>query len=63
MAARSQQFSRCYVIVFVLLPDLEKSPVHFFEFIFSGVPESGRVPTLGGLLDPLFLPHGATGGT
>ncbi|KAH3846547.1 hypothetical protein DPMN_089142 [Dreissena polymorpha] len=31
MAARSQQLSSCHVIVFVLLPDLEEPPVHFFE--------------------------------
>ncbi|KAH3790280.1 hypothetical protein DPMN_168476 [Dreissena polymorpha] len=31
MAALSQQLSSCHVIVFVLLPDLEESPVHFFE--------------------------------
>ncbi|KAH3860489.1 hypothetical protein DPMN_023389 [Dreissena polymorpha] len=31
MAARSQQLRSCHVIVFVLLPDLEEPPVHFFE--------------------------------
>ncbi|KAH3725325.1 hypothetical protein DPMN_051159 [Dreissena polymorpha] len=40
MAARSQQFSSCYVIVFVLLPYLEESPVHFFEY-FPVYPSQG----------------------
>ncbi|KAH3741861.1 hypothetical protein DPMN_048591 [Dreissena polymorpha] len=30
----------CHVIVFVLLPDLEESPVHFFEY-FPVYPNQG----------------------
>ncbi|KAH3727515.1 hypothetical protein DPMN_053454 [Dreissena polymorpha] len=58
MAARSQQLSSCHVIVFVLLPDLEEPPVHFFEN-FLVYPSQG---VLRHKADPLFLPHGATGG-
>ncbi|KAH3868315.1 hypothetical protein DPMN_031458 [Dreissena polymorpha] len=59
VAACSQQLSSCHVIVFVLLPDLEEPPVHFFE----DFPVYPSAPTqAGGLSDPLFLPHGATGG-
>ncbi|KAH3777615.1 hypothetical protein DPMN_179063 [Dreissena polymorpha] len=41
MAACSQQLSSCHVVVFVLLPDREESPMHFFEyfsvFLLQGV--------------------------
>ncbi|KAH3807042.1 hypothetical protein DPMN_135375 [Dreissena polymorpha] len=39
-ARRSQQLSSCHVIVFVLLPDLEEPPVHFFEN-FTVYPSQG----------------------
>ncbi|KAH3698200.1 hypothetical protein DPMN_085719 [Dreissena polymorpha] len=61
MTECSQQLSRCHLVIFIFLQDIEVSPVHFYEF-FSGVLESGRVPTIGGLSGPLYLPHGATGG-